>query len=125
MALALAAAVTTSGTLATLNDTELLDRLFLVQRRSPDVDLRRVARVASLAYAFVIDGNTEEGELAVLSRLVGLPPALFHEKIVVGMAGADQLPNGSHPSRGLPALARSQEETPGCRILQRARRAES
>jgi hypothetical protein len=56
IALAIALAPRGRKGIAHLRNDELLDRLFLKGRRDPDVELRRVARAASLVYAFSVSG---------------------------------------------------------------------
>ncbi len=81
VALALASTAETSGSLALLANQELLERLFLKDRREPDPTMRQVARVASLVYAFYVEGEADAAELALLCDLAGVSEATFHDKI--------------------------------------------
>jgi len=76
-----------------LKNSELLDRLFLKDRRDPDLELRRVARAAALVYAFSVEGD-ETAEGAALAELAGATELVFHEKM------ADLLERGLAQKRG-------------------------
>lgn len=71
VALALAATVGKSETLAGLNDAELFKRLFQ-QRHDPDASLLAIAQACSLVYSFEGEKLSGDGcELPVLGSLVG------------------------------------------------------
>lgn len=75
IALALARTVEHSGSLATLNDMELLKRLLYQRKEDRSEALMRAAEVCSLVYSF--DGETIEGaaaELPVLAELAEITP---------------------------------------------------
>ena len=68
--IALVLAGTAHGeTLAALDDEQLLDRLFLTQRRQPDETLHKVAEAAALVSAIVVDPTEELTILASLARV--------------------------------------------------------
>ncbi|HWU13804.1 MAG TPA: hypothetical protein VN157_07305 [Caulobacter sp.] len=81
IALALANTAVTSGSLANLEDAALVDRLFLKGRREYDAKLHQVARVASLVYAFYVEGDPEPGELATLAKLASCSEEDFLYKL--------------------------------------------
>lgn len=93
IALAIALAPRGAKGIVGLKNSELLDRLFLKDRRDPDLELRRVARAASLVYAFSVEGE-EAPESVVLAELAGVSEVLFHEKM------ADLLDRGLAQQRG-------------------------
>jgi hypothetical protein len=93
IALAIALAPRGAKGIVGLKNSELLDRLFLKDRRDPDLELRRVARAASLVYAFSIEGE-EAPEAVALAELAGVSEVLFHEKM------ADLLDRGLAQQRG-------------------------
>ncbi len=93
IALALARSSDVSG-LAKLRDQDLLDRLFLTDRRSPDEVLRRVARVGSLVYAFDVELKDSEDEVSRLAALAQVSIDIFYEKI------GDLLERGLAQQRG-------------------------
>ncbi|MGH6977887.1 MAG: hypothetical protein ACRED4_01115, partial [Brevundimonas sp.] len=93
IALAIALAPRGAKGIVGLKNRELLDRLFLKDRRDPDVELRRVARAASLVYAFSVEGE-EATEGAALAELAGATELVFHEKM------ADLLERGLAQKRG-------------------------
>ncbi|MBB3871657.1 hypothetical protein [Brevundimonas mediterranea] len=93
IALAIALAPRGAKGIVGLKNEELLDRLFLKDRRDPDVELRRVARAAALVYAFSIEG-AEVAEGVALTALAGVSDLVFHEKI------ADLLERGLAQKRG-------------------------
>jgi hypothetical protein len=72
VAIALADTVSRSGTLASLTDTQLFERLFM-QRQGQDRSLLETAQACALVYSF--DGEDlsdgDEGELAKIARLIG------------------------------------------------------
>jgi hypothetical protein len=71
VALALAATVGKSETLAGLNDADLFKRLFQ-QRHDPDASLLAIAQACSLVYSFEGEKlSGEEAELPMLGSLVG------------------------------------------------------
>jgi hypothetical protein len=79
IALALARSTGGKGTLAALNDAELLDRLF---GRTADDRTRKVADVAALVVSF--DGETldsAEAELSILAGLAGLSVDVFYAAV--------------------------------------------
>ena len=80
------------GSLAQLDDRELMDRLFLTARRMPDEILRRVARAAALFNAFEI--GPEAGEIELIARLANLDDFVVREKV------ADLLDRGLAQQRG-------------------------
>lgn len=90
------------GSLAPLQDQQLLDRLFLAERR-PDPELRDVAQVAALAYP--IEEDPEGVEVAILANLAGVSPTRFRVRL------ADLVERGLAQRRGVqtailpPALA--------------------
>lgn len=94
IALALANTAETSGSLANLESAELLDRLFLKGRREADPVLHQVARVASLVYAFFVEGDPDPGELVVLSDLAAISEVTFLDKL------GDLLERGLAQQRG-------------------------
>jgi hypothetical protein len=68
--------------LATLNDEELLDRLFQAGRGQADADARRVAEVASLVWAFYVEeGRDHAAEHPVLAEQVGMSAERFFEHV--------------------------------------------
>lgn len=93
IALAIALAPSGAKGIVGLKNEELLDRLFLKDRRDPDVELRRVARAAALVYAFSIEGE-EAAEGVALTALSGVTELVFHEKM------ADLLERGLAQKRG-------------------------
>jgi hypothetical protein len=93
IALAIALAPRGAKGIVGLKNEELLDRLFLKDRRDPDVELRRVARTAALVYAFSIEGE-EAAEGVALTALAGVSDLVFHEKM------ADLLERGLAQKRG-------------------------
>jgi hypothetical protein len=93
IALAIALAPRGAKGIVGLKNSELLDRLFLKDRRDPDLELRRVARAASLVYAFSIEGD-EAPEAEALAELAGVSEVVFHEKM------ADLLDRGLAQQRG-------------------------
>ena len=71
-----------SGSLTNLSDRQLIDRLFLDKRRTPDPILRRCAQVASLVYAFHVDAQSEqEPEYYALARLAEASPSQFYGSV--------------------------------------------
>ncbi|MFT4936393.1 MAG: hypothetical protein ACI9LT_003109 [Pseudoalteromonas distincta] len=80
------------GSLAQLDDLDLMDRLFLTARRTSDENLRRVARAAALFNAFEI--GLEAGELEVIASLANLDGFTTREKV------ADLLDRGLAQQRG-------------------------
>lgn len=67
---------------ASLNDTELLSRLFQSGRQDVDRTSRACADAASLVYAFFVDrADHEQIEHGVLSHLAGVAPDLFYQEI--------------------------------------------
>jgi len=81
IALALARTIEHSGSLATLNDTELFRRLFY-QRQGGSEALMKAAEVCSLVYSF--DGKTIEGvaaELSVLAELADITPKELYRHV--------------------------------------------
>lgn len=95
IALVLAQAATTGGSLTGLSDPELLDKLFLDARRGPDKDLRTAAGVAALVNAFEVDGPIDQSEAAWLAQFAGLNPMTFLAKI------GDLLERGMAQQRGV------------------------
>lgn len=93
IALAIALAPRGATGIVGLKNSELLDRLFLKDRRDPDLELRRAARAAALVYAFSVEGG-EAAEGARLAELAGATELLFHEKM------ADLLERGLAQQRG-------------------------
>ena len=75
IAIALADTVVRGGTLASLSDTQLFERLF-AQRQGLDSSLLEIAQAFALVYSFngedLSDGD--EGELAKIARLIGVTP---------------------------------------------------
>lgn len=69
MALALAATASKGDSLASLNDSELIERLF-DQNHERDPALLRTAKALSLVYSF--DGDALQGDASELSRLASL-----------------------------------------------------
>lgn len=80
------------GSLAQLDDQDLMDRLFLTARRTPDENLRRVARAAALFNAFDVDAGA--GETDVIARLANLDNFTVREKV------SDLLDRGLAQQRG-------------------------
>lgn len=93
IALAIAMAPAGRTGIAHLRNEQLLDRLFLRERRDPDADLRRVARVAALVNAFSVTGD-EAPEAEALRALTGVSTLVFHEKL------AELLDRGLAQQRG-------------------------
>ena len=73
IAIALADTVGRGRTLASLSDTQLFERLFM-QRQGQDKSLLEVAQARALVYSFNGEdlSESEEGELAILARLIGV-----------------------------------------------------
>jgi len=94
VALVLSAAADPAGGLAKLKDRDLLDRLFLTQRRLPDNELRHVARVCALVYAFEVASQDGPVEADLLAELAGVSLAVFHDKL------GDLLERGLAQKRG-------------------------
>ncbi len=68
--------------LSKLNDAELLDRLFQVEREGADDDARLCAAVASLVYAFYVkDHGNHVAEYATLAGIAETTPAKFHRAV--------------------------------------------
>jgi hypothetical protein len=68
--------------LSTLNDGELLDRLFQSGRQETDPNMRAAADAASLVYAFYVEaGDGQEAEHPVLANIAGIPPEVFFRHI--------------------------------------------
>ncbi|WP_029623093.1 hypothetical protein [Sphingomonas elodea] len=68
--------------LSKLNDADLLDRLFQVEREGADEDARLCAAVASLVYAFYVkDHGTHVAEYATLAGIAETTPAKFHRAV--------------------------------------------
>ncbi|WP_033924986.1 hypothetical protein [Sphingomonas sp. 35-24ZXX] len=68
--------------LSKLNDSELLDRLFQVERKGADDDARRCAAVASLVYAFYVkDHGDHSAEYPTLAGIAEITPARFHRAV--------------------------------------------
>jgi hypothetical protein len=80
IALALAANSGRRG-LAHLRDEQLMDRLFLNQRRAADETLRRVARAAALVNAFDTQPSGTESETLILAKLANVDAYTVHEKV--------------------------------------------
>jgi hypothetical protein len=72
IAIALADTIGRGGTLASLVDTQLFERLF-VQRQGQDRSLLEMAQACALVYSFNGEdlSDEDEGELARISRLIG------------------------------------------------------
>jgi hypothetical protein len=78
VALTIANNVDESDSLADLSNRELIDRLFLDGRHSPDNDLKRSAEIASLVYAFHIEAESDQkSEVPVLAELAGISETQF------------------------------------------------
>lgn len=95
IALVLARAAEGGEGLTGLTDRQILDRLFLNDRRGLDLDLRRAAGVASLIYAFEVEGPPDQSEAAWLARLADLSPLGFLGKV------GDLLERGMAQQRGV------------------------
>ena len=68
--------------IASLNDAQMLQRLFQADRQQVGPDSRRCADAASLVYAFYADeADHERVEHPVLARMAGLEPHVFYEEI--------------------------------------------
>jgi hypothetical protein len=81
MALALARSATGQGSLASLNDAELLGRLF---GRAPAPEIRPTAEVSALVVSFDVGSLSAEGaELPVLAGLAGVSPQAFYGAVTV------------------------------------------
>lgn len=93
IALALATSSDVSG-LAKLRDRQIMDRLFLTDRRAPDEALRRVARVSSLVYAFEMAPEETADETPHLAALAEVSEAVFQDKF------AELLERGLAQQRG-------------------------
>ncbi len=82
IAIALADTVNRGGTLASLNDTELFERLFS-QRQQQDRSLLAMAQACALVYSFngedLSDGA--DGELAKIARLIGATADQAHRDV--------------------------------------------
>lgn len=70
--------------LAILNDSALLDRLFQTERRELDVEAKRCAETAALAYAFYAErGDGQDSELPLLAQLAGVPEEAFYRQVAI------------------------------------------
>jgi hypothetical protein len=70
--------------LASLNDSELLDRLFQTERYELDVEAKRCAEVASLVYAFYAeDGDGQSSELPLLASLADVTEETLYRQIAI------------------------------------------
>ncbi len=82
VAIALAETVARGGTLSSLNNTELFERLF-AQRQGKDRSLLAMAQACALVYSF--DGEDlsdgDEAELARISRLIGVTADQAHRDV--------------------------------------------
>ena len=68
--------------LSKLNDSELLDRLFQIEREGADDDARLCAAVASLVYAFYVrDHGNQVAEYPTLAGIAETTPAKFHRAV--------------------------------------------
>ena len=68
--------------LSKLNDSELLDRLFQIEREGADDDARLCAAVASLVYAFYLkDHGNHVAEYPTLAGMAETTPAKFHRAV--------------------------------------------
>lgn len=86
IALALAQTALERETLSDLNDNELIDRLFLNERRQSNERLMRCIEVASLVNAFYIEGDEDEQKEAMgLSALAGCSYEEFYRSIADGL----------------------------------------
>ncbi len=83
-----------AGSLAALDDQQLLDRLFLTGRRPPHPKLRSVARAASLVYAFDIEAAGEAAEIPTFLNATGTTEGEFLEALY------DLLDRGMAQKRG-------------------------
>jgi hypothetical protein len=83
------------GSLASLSDRQLIDRLFLAGRRSTDDTLRRCAEVASLVWAFHVESERNQPpEHPVLAELADVTAATMYAAI------AEFLDRGTAQKRG-------------------------
>ena len=81
VALAVAERVEIGESLAHLSDAGLFDRLF-VQRKEPDGQLRRHARLMALVYSFSVESpKTGAGELATLGSIQGVSRSQLFESV--------------------------------------------
>lgn len=68
--------------LSRLNDSELLDRLFQVERKGADDDARLYAAVAALVYAFYVkDHGDHAAEYPTLAGIAETTPDKFHRAV--------------------------------------------
>jgi hypothetical protein len=68
--------------LSKLNDSELLDRLFQIERKGADDDARLCAAVASLVYAFYVkDHGDHAAEYPTLAGIAETTPDRFHRAV--------------------------------------------
>lgn len=68
--------------LATLNDTELLARLFQTGRQGTNAAARDAADAASLVYAFYVEaGDDQQAEHPLLAELAGIPADTYYRQI--------------------------------------------
>ncbi len=68
---------------ASLDDRQMLDRLFQADRQTFSTESRRCAEAASLVYAFFVEPvDREQIEHPVLADLAGLCPDRFYEEMV-------------------------------------------
>jgi hypothetical protein len=81
IAIAVANTVSRGGALASLNDTQLFERLF-VQRQRKDHSLLAMAQACALVYSFDGEDLSEEnGELVRLARLIGAAPEVAYRDV--------------------------------------------
>jgi hypothetical protein len=80
IAIALADTVGRSGSLASLNDAQLFERLF-VQRQDQDRSLLEMAQALALVYSFDGQDESDDGELARIARCIGATADQAHRHI--------------------------------------------
>ncbi len=79
IALVIGASAGAAGSLTALDDQQLLDRLFLAGRRDAHPTLRKIARAASLVYAFDIEVDGDAAEFPTLLRFAGVSEGEFFD----------------------------------------------
>ncbi len=82
IAIAIADTVSRGGTLASLSDSQLFERLF-IQRQEQDRSLLQMAQASALVYSFNGEDLSEgdQGELARIARLIGATADQAHRHV--------------------------------------------